>query len=161
MSEVEPRPELKPADRAVAYMLDRLQVNPDVRYYCGPGSETFAQLCAAEAERTGETVEQVKERRSKDLQPKYSKREAEVLKLREQLDAVEISESDVEEAEDAQRRADARADSMVALMHEARELLERVKRGQTIQPYDLKGVIYRIEDRIGRGVPAGRSSFCF
>ena len=159
MSEVQPRPELPPADRAVAYMLDRLQVNPDVRFYCGPGTETFSQLCAAEAARTGETVEAVRERRSKDLQPNYSKRVADVVKLREQLDAVEINESDVESAIAEKSLAEARAESMVALMHEAREILERVKRGQTIQPYDLNGVIYRIEDRIGRGMPAGRSSF--
>lgn len=159
MSEVQPRPELKPADRAVAYLLDRLQVDPDLRFYCDPFTESFNQLCLAEAERTGETVERVKERREKVLNPRH--RKAEVVMLREELRAAEDAERDVDEAEDAQRQAEARADSMVSLLHEAREMLERVKRGQTIQPYDLNGVIYRIEDRIGRGVPAGRSSFCF
>lgn len=55
------------ADEAVKYVLDRAQTDADLGYLIGPATQTFELLCAAEAERTGESVDVVKERRGKSL----------------------------------------------------------------------------------------------
>lgn len=70
---------------AVRYALDRIQVDPDVRYYCGWGTEIFRRLCLAEAEHRGVPLEEVEKERSRDLQPEHRKRDPEVLTLRRAL----------------------------------------------------------------------------
>jgi hypothetical protein len=69
-------------NKAIAYMLDQIQINPDLRYYAGPGTEVFRLLCAAEAEIRGKTESEVEGVRSLDLQPSYSRRSPEVVYLR-------------------------------------------------------------------------------
>lgn len=70
------------ADAAVAHILNRIQTDPDLHYYAGPFTETFALLCAAEAERTGLDVEEVTKRRSQDRQPPHRRRVADIVKLK-------------------------------------------------------------------------------
>lgn len=76
---------------AVSHILDRIQSDPDVHYYCGFGTETFARLCRAEAAVTGEPEAVVRERRSKDMQPGYRSRGPEVVELRERVRELERS----------------------------------------------------------------------
>lgn len=76
------------ADQAVKYILDRIQTDPDLRRVAGPMTETFHLLCVAEAEFSGARLDQVEAKRKVDLQPEYRKRRAQVLELREQLEAL-------------------------------------------------------------------------
>jgi hypothetical protein len=85
------------ADKAVKHLLDRAQTDPDFGYLVCPLTESFALLCAAEAERTGEMVEAVRQRRSVDLQPKYRRREPEVVRLEKLLDRYEAKFGELEE----------------------------------------------------------------
>lgn len=69
-------------EEAVLYILRRIQTDPNVRYYLGPGSQAMYLLCQAEAEITGEPLELIERERSKFLRPhddvpdivKYKKR---------------------------------------------------------------------------------------
>jgi hypothetical protein len=70
---------------AIAYTLDRIQVDPDVRYYCGFGTELFYQLVQAEADYLGKPLEEIEAERRQDRQPSYRRREPEVVRLRDQL----------------------------------------------------------------------------
>jgi hypothetical protein len=70
---------------AVKYVLDRSQTDPDLGYYIGPGTQAFYLLCKAEAAHTGKPLEQVERERGRDLQPEHSKRDPEVLTLRERV----------------------------------------------------------------------------
>lgn len=72
--------------QAVKYMLDRIQDNPDVRYYCGFGTQMFYLLIRAEAAELGKPLAEVEVARRQDTQPSYRRREAEVLRLRDQMD---------------------------------------------------------------------------
>ena len=74
------------AQKACSYILNRIQIDPDLRYVAGPMTETFALLCAAQAEYTGEPAEQVATERAKDLQPEHRRRRADGLKWREAHD---------------------------------------------------------------------------
>lgn len=73
---------------AVKYVLDRVQDSPDVRYYCGWGTEIFYRLIQAEAAHLGKPLEDVERERRKDLQPHYRRRQAEAVTLREERDAL-------------------------------------------------------------------------
>ena len=70
------------AIKAIKYILERIQINPDLRYYAGPGSEIFHLLVQAEAEIENKTALEVETKRSEDTQPKHRKRKPEVLELR-------------------------------------------------------------------------------
>lgn len=48
------------AESAVLYLLMRLRVDPDLRWHL-VGTEALARLCAAEAGRTGQSEEEVKQ----------------------------------------------------------------------------------------------------
>ncbi len=74
-------------DQAIAYVLNRIQTDPDVGYYCGFGTEVFRLLCVAEAEITGKPAEEVEARRRRDLQPDYRWREPENVLLRREREA--------------------------------------------------------------------------
>jgi hypothetical protein len=71
---------------AVKHTLDQIQENPDVRYYCGWGSQIFYLLIRAEAAHLGKPLDQIETERRKDRQPSYRRRKPEVLRLRDQLD---------------------------------------------------------------------------
>ncbi len=71
---------------AVKHILDQIQENPDVRYYCGWGTQIFYLLILAEAAHLGKPLADVEEWRRTDRQPSYRRREPEVLRLREKLD---------------------------------------------------------------------------
>jgi hypothetical protein len=71
---------------AVKHVLDQIQENPDVRYYCGWGTQIFYLLIRAEAAHLGKPLEEIENERMNDRQPSYRKREPEVLRLREKLD---------------------------------------------------------------------------
>lgn len=73
---------------AVKHALDRSQVDPDFGYYCGPFTETYELLCAAEAAHLGRPVDEIKRWRGPDLQPLYRKRDPEVLNLRRAITQV-------------------------------------------------------------------------
>ena len=76
------------ADQAVKYILDRIQTDPDLRYYMGSMTESFRLLCLAEAEFTGKRLDQVEAERKRDLQPEYRKRRPEIVELKEKLEAL-------------------------------------------------------------------------
>lgn len=71
---------------AVNHVLDQIQVNPDVRYYCGYGTQIFYLLVRAEAAFLGKDLQEVEASRRKDLQPSYRRREPEVINLRDKID---------------------------------------------------------------------------
>ena len=71
---------------AVAHVLDQIQVNPDVHYYCGWGTQIFYLLVRAEAAYLGKPLDLVEAERRLDRQPSYRRREPEVCRLRDQRD---------------------------------------------------------------------------
>ncbi len=72
--------------KAVRYVLDRIQDSPNVRYYCGPGTQIFLELITAEAAFTGRTRDAVEAERKKDTEPPYRKTQPRVLVLEERID---------------------------------------------------------------------------
>lgn len=72
--------------RAVRYVLDRSQRDPDLGYYIGPGTQAFKELCQAEAAYTGKPLAEIEEARGTDLQPEYRKRAPEVVTARYERD---------------------------------------------------------------------------
>lgn len=72
--------------KAVRYMLDRIQDSPNVRYYCGPGTQMFYELIQAEAAFTGNPLADVEAARKVDMEPSYRKTRPRVLELEERLD---------------------------------------------------------------------------
>ena len=72
--------------RAVRYALNRQQEDPDFRWTCGWGTQTFYLLIQAEAAQLGKPLEEVEKRRMVDMQPPYRKREADVVVLRRRLE---------------------------------------------------------------------------
>lgn len=70
---------------AVQHVLDQIQENPDVRYYCGYGTQVFYLLVRAEALHLGKPLDEVEAERKQDRQPSYRRREPEVHRLRDQL----------------------------------------------------------------------------
>lgn len=73
---------------AVKHTLDQIQENPDVRYYCGWGTQIFYLLIQAEAAHLGKPLAEIEAERRKDRQPAHRRRAAEVLRLMEQRDAL-------------------------------------------------------------------------
>jgi hypothetical protein len=73
---------------AVRYALNRGQTDPDVAHLV-LGSEMHERLIAAEAAYLGEPVQDVRERRCRDLQPSYRKREPDLVLLRRENEALE------------------------------------------------------------------------
>lgn len=71
---------------AVKHTLDQIQVNPDLRYYAGWGTQVFYLLVRAEAAYLGQPLEEIEAARRLDRQPSYRRREAEVLRLRDERD---------------------------------------------------------------------------
>jgi len=61
------------ATLAIRYLLDRIQVDPDLRWHM-LGTESFALLCRAEAAFTGVPEDQVQARREADRQPAHRHR---------------------------------------------------------------------------------------
>lgn len=78
------------ADKAVAYLLDRIQQNADAFHYCGPGTETFRLLCIAEAARTGKPFDDVENMRRRFV----GRGVAEVIRLRREVDEADDDWSD-------------------------------------------------------------------
>jgi hypothetical protein len=74
--------------RAVAYVLDRIQDMPDVRYYCGSGTQIFYELIQAEAAYLGKPLEEIERVRKADTQPEYRKMKPRVIYLEEKIDAM-------------------------------------------------------------------------
>lgn len=77
------------ADLAVFHILDLVQLNPDVRWHLGFGSESFARLCRYQASRRGQDEETVRNERSRDLQADYCRRDPEILVLRSRVEELE------------------------------------------------------------------------
>lgn len=71
--------------KAVRYMLDRIQDSPNVRYYCGPGTQMFLELITAEAAFTGRPRDEVETERRKDTEPAYRKTRPRVIELEERF----------------------------------------------------------------------------
>lgn len=74
------------SERALTYFVERLQDNPDVRYYCGFGTEIFYRTAQAIAAITGKPMEEVESVMREDRQPAHRRREAEVHTLRDKID---------------------------------------------------------------------------
>jgi hypothetical protein len=74
--------------RAVAYALSRVQTDPDFRYRMLL-TETYQRLLEAEAAYLDEPVAATTERRSKDLQPEYRRREPDEVLLRERTEKLQ------------------------------------------------------------------------
>src|SRR5690606_28815154 len=53
------------AEKGCLYLLERLQRDANVYWYCGAATGAFEVLCRGEAEVTGEPIEAVKKRRSR------------------------------------------------------------------------------------------------
>jgi len=71
--------------RAVQYVLDRAQTDPDLGYQLGPMTEAFRLLCLAEAAHLERPLEEVEQERQQDLQPEYRRRRARVEELDEEV----------------------------------------------------------------------------
>lgn len=72
---------MSPADAAVTYLLNRIQVDPDLRWLM-LNTEAFTKLCVAEAARLGEAVEAVTERREHDRQPSHRRHQPRLVEFR-------------------------------------------------------------------------------
>lgn len=72
--------------RAISYVLDRIQDMPNVRYYCGPGTQIFLELITAEAAFTGRSRDDIEAVRKVDREPIYRKTRPRVVVLEERLD---------------------------------------------------------------------------
>ena len=79
-------PEREKLYAAVKHTLDQIQENPDVRHYCGWGTQIFYLLIRAEAAHLGKPLDEVETERRKDRQPAYRRREPQVIRLMDQLD---------------------------------------------------------------------------
>lgn len=87
---MDPAPEaeqLAAAMRAIVYLLDRVQRDPDLGWHV-LGTEAFALLCQAESAYTGEPVEHVRKRRSLDMQPRHRRRSARLPLALKHLEAI-------------------------------------------------------------------------
>ena len=73
---------------AVKYTLDRIQEDPNLRYYAGYSTQVFYLLVRAEAAYLGASVEAIEQARRIDTQPAYRKTQPDALRLRDQLDAL-------------------------------------------------------------------------
>ena len=73
------------AEKACLHVLQRIQYDANAYWLLGMGTESFALLCAAEAEITGEDLEAVKRRRAECLDA----RESEVDRLRARIAELE------------------------------------------------------------------------
>ncbi len=82
-----PDPRLQPADRAVSYLLTRLQFDADLRWLLA-GTEAYRLLIDAEAHRLGQTPDQVLARRKEDLRAPDDRDPPRIPRLREQRDAL-------------------------------------------------------------------------
>lgn len=71
---------------AVKYTLDRIQEDPNLRYYAGYSTQVFYLLVRAEAAYLGQPLAEVEADRRRDLQPHYRKTQPDVIRLRHQLD---------------------------------------------------------------------------
>lgn len=80
-------PQLSAAESAVLYLLIRIRLDVDLRWHM-LDSEAFAKLCAAEAERTGKTPEEV-EGIYANPPPECRDKIPELVKLRRLVDAIE------------------------------------------------------------------------
>lgn len=86
MADTQPDAAAVAAHAAVKYLLDRIQTDPDLYYYCGAGTQSFHLLTIAEALRTGRPLIEVEAERRKDLQPEHRRRDPEVEVLRRELE---------------------------------------------------------------------------
>lgn len=80
--------EEEPAIAAVLYVLNRIQVDPDLAHHM-LRTEAMHRLCLAEARRFGQELEEVRARREEDLQPSYRKRRPDLVVAREKLERLE------------------------------------------------------------------------
>jgi hypothetical protein len=75
--------------RAVSCVLDRIQDDPNIRYYCGSGTEIFTLLAMAEAAYLDKPLVEVEEYRLKDLQPEYRRRDTDLAVMRRKRDELQ------------------------------------------------------------------------
>lgn len=78
--------QLKACERALFYIGERMQDNPDVGYYLGYGTEIFHRIAVAIATLTDKPLDEVEKALREDRQPHYRRRQPEVIRLREKLD---------------------------------------------------------------------------
>lgn len=76
------------AKSAIAYTLSRIQENPDLRWIM-LDTEAMARLMRAEAMMTGQPEESVREKRREDLQPAHHRRQADVTRMRKQIEDIQ------------------------------------------------------------------------
>ena len=156
-SEIKRDPTLPPADRAVKYVLDLVQHDPNLYLYCGPKTLAFQPLCEAEAQRRGESEAVVIERRSKKEFDRWNRPEVE--QIREELEDAESIAANAEEDLGRLRTAELEADMANHRVHNARTLLDELRTtlqkqmdGETVPISELRALTWRIEDLIGRNV---------
>lgn len=89
---------MTPAQKAITYLLDRAQTDPDLGYQIGPGTEAFRLLCEAEAADLGKDFKEVYDDRKKS----YATRLPKVVELGERASIQHelLSRSQVAEAEE-------------------------------------------------------------
>lgn len=110
-------PGLSAHEEAVSYILQRIRVDANLRYYL-VGSEAWAKLCIAEAQRTGEDVEKVR-RRTAEMLPHCRNDVPEVHKLRQDIERIERTTS-----LDADCFEMAKEDAMADVQHVVRDALD-------------------------------------
>lgn len=112
------------AHTAVRYVLDRIQVDPDLRWLM-LGTEAFAMLCQAEAAYVDDPLERVMNLREQDLQPEHRKRLPAVTLYRKMLADLLVAGNEILAA-----RLDGRLDYRdVTLFDRLIVALDNVERG--------------------------------
>lgn len=82
-------PQSGAAAEAIGYVLNRIQIDPNVGYYCGVGTQVFYLLCKAESELTGRPLADVEAARRRNLTPEHREQRPDVIVLRKQIEAIE------------------------------------------------------------------------
>jgi hypothetical protein len=76
------------ADKAIEYLLDRIQIDPDLQWHM-LGTEAHALLMEAEAERLSRHIGYIRNARTVDRQPPHRRRRAELILARERIRELE------------------------------------------------------------------------
>jgi hypothetical protein len=83
------------AVKAVVYLAQRIQDNPDIGYYCGWGTQVFYLTARAVSVIEGRPFNEVEKFMAEDKQPEYRRVQPEVIRLRERVHELQGQLDDV------------------------------------------------------------------
>jgi hypothetical protein len=170
MADTQALPEsVGPVLRGVDYALSRIQTDPDVRWLCGPGSQTFALLCEAEAHLRSEPVESVRERRS-ELVGSHAQETPRIPAMRKRVEELESEVATLEQKLNEWETgghtdmapepvgAGGLCQEDARLIEAAADMLESVMAGaigkaREPSPSDIQQITWRLRDRLSTGQP--------